>query len=198
MNDLKNINPLTHLVANTLSSILAGAKGQFAGIRNYKSSTSGEVANHTIRTAVDFEKAANQDAKKIANASKAVLQRVAKKTGIDLEIVKNAHAELTASALRNLNDDTRTNQSKGQIDAYANYGNGVRVHKETGSIKIYALAHAKTVIIAGDYPHVNSRPKTIAKKAIEKELNLKRLKVRNFSITNSSQVKINGNTITIV
>lgn len=47
---------------------------------------------------------------------------------------------------------------------------GVRIHKETGTLYVTGLVEHKTVIEAGVYKHVNSKPLTIAKRKIEKTL----------------------------
>jgi hypothetical protein len=83
-------------------------------------------------------------------------------------------------------------RQQGQIDAYTHICNGVKAHNVTGKIYIYAMAHAKTVLIEGEYKDVDSAPLTIAKNIIKK--GLKTSKYRNFILKNTLAAKVNGET----
>lgn len=92
------------------------------------------------------------------------------------------------------------NRSKGQTEAYVNLNaNGtIKFCKETRSVLISGVVIRKTVIKAGEYKEVKSRPLTLAKKYLDKALDLKLAKIRYYKLSNiTASVKINGNTIEI-
>lgn len=76
----------------------------------------------------------------------------------------------------------------------------VKLHvDEAGETFLYIRGYVlnKTVLVKGEYPHVNSSPKTLAKKEIEKML--KRGKIRTFKIKMDALhvIKVNGMTLEI-
>lgn len=76
----------------------------------------------------------------------------------------------------------------------------VKLHvDEKGEVFLYIRGYVikKTVIEKGEYPHVNSSPKTLAKKEIEETL--KRGKIRTFKINVNvlKRVSVNGLTLEI-
>lgn len=186
----------TKQVAQILSDIFAGNKGRFFSIKNYENSH-GEIADHICRTAMDFFKLKQQDVKTLRNCPESILKDVSKDKGISMETVEKAYNEILIAAVRNLDADTATAQSKGQTEAYTNFGNGVKVHNESDTIKLLVFRDSKKVHKEGVYPTVNSRPKTIAKNAIKKALNLKELKYKYFTIKNPTQLTVNGTDIHI-
>jgi hypothetical protein len=77
----------------------------------------------------------------------------------------------------------------------------VKLHvSETGETHLYIRGYVltKNVLVKGTYPHVNSAPKTLAKKEIEKSL--KRGKIRTFKINVNvlEGIRMNGMDIEIV
>lgn len=76
---------------------------------------------------------------------------------------------------------------------YEKVERGVKRHKETGVYYIDGFVVSKTVLEEGEYKEVNSRPKTIAKRKIEKELPIGYYK--QFKIGNAAVIKANGMTI---
>lgn len=73
--------------------------------------------------------------------------------------------------------------------------NGVKVHKETGELYVSGLVSHKTVLEAGTYKEVKSRPLTIAKREISKTLGSS--KYRQYILRNIEAVTIDGDTLTI-
>ena len=81
-------------------------------------------------------------------------------------------------------------RSQAQIDAYTIVANGIKVHNETGEIYIFGLRTSKTVIEQGVYPTVNSRPLTLAKNQLKKDL--KSSKFTQYKLSSTSTIKLNG------
>lgn len=161
----------------------------------------GEVSTQTVLLGATYENAKAKDLATLQNASF---------TEQGLEI---ARLTLANSLLKNMNDKTRSNQSKGQIDAYINLYKGVRIHKETEEVHILAQFVSKTVSAeqkaqteinkaSGNFKErktVNSRQATLDKKEVTKTLDLVQGKIRNFKLAKGSleSARVNGETLTI-
>lgn len=165
-------------------------------VKGYENSL-GEVANHTVNVNVDIGKAKQTDLETLESFDEKELQLIATNVGADFETAQQALSELIVSHKRNLSDNP-TNQSKGQQDAYVNIGQGLRIKEnENGTFDLYVtgFANNKTVIVEGQTKLTNSRPKTLVKKAISK--NLKMGKFRNFKLQNAESLTVTGDTIQI-
>jgi hypothetical protein len=103
------------------------------------------------------------------------------------------------SKIKNTSDETRTKASEAQINAYVELCQNVKIHKDSFELHLKSFLVKKEVIEAVQYKPVDSRPKTLAKKAIEKELNLSTAKYRQFKFSNMDQtvISINGEQIEI-
>ena len=169
-------------------------------VNNYLAKKSGEVANHVINVNISVLNAKTKDLATLKQCKVAVLKQISAKSFIDLPIVKLAFSEMLASSEKNLapKKEDRTKQSTAQTDAYFNLTPAIRLNKETREIHIFGQAIQKTVITAGEYKKVNSSNKTIAKKLITKELNLRAGKYRNFILGHIDNLKINGESINVV
>jgi hypothetical protein len=170
---------------------------QFISIKSYLAKTTGELANYTINVGLSVENAKENDLKKLQGCSLDDLTKLSTKTGISIEICQTALSELIASAEKNLNPDItkRSAGSQAQTDAYLQLCKGIRMHKETMQIFIFGQHISKQVIQKGEYKTVNSSDKTLAKNAIKKYLNLTTDKFREFTLSNISEVKIQGKAI---
>lgn len=166
----------------------------FISITGYESTTSGEIADHTINTGISVMNAKKKDFELLKNCSEADLQIISTNKGIDLNTCKLALSELLASAEKNLSEniEERTNQSQGQSDAYLTHPEyvGLRIHKETLALHIFGMAIQKNVLVEGTYKTVNSSAKTLAKKAITKHLNLRAGKFRTYIVSNADYVNV--------
>jgi len=177
---------------------LNGAK--FICLQNYKSKTN-EVANHTLLTNISVESAKKKDFDTLKSADvKSLSEIIFNKHGIDSEITKQALAEMIVSAEKNLSQNIvdRTTQSQALTEAFHAIGNGLKLHKDTTKIHVFGLHVSKVVIEKGDEKKaVKSAPKTIAKKAITKILDLRSQNFRTFILDNVAKVAITGETLTI-
>lgn len=169
---------------------LVGAK--FITVNEYLSKKSGEVSNHTILANFDYSKAVAKDINKLETLSVLKLQEIANNLNIDIAIVTKGFNELLNAFLKNRNEATRSNQSIVQDEKYLSICPSVRLNKDTLNLHVYGLSIQKTVLVKGEYKHVNSADKTIAKNAIKKALNFSTAKFRNFVVTKEQLKSINS------
>lgn len=168
-------------MADIFDGIEKLGKGQFVSIPNYTNSK-GEVASYVINGNITYQNVKENDNKKLHECSEDILVEVSNEKNIPLNVVREALNELIASSDRNLSEDNKTAQSEAQTEAYIHFGKGLKMHKESEKFHVDGLIVSKKVIVEGVYPTVNSRPKTIAKNAIEKKLELQKIKYRSFII----------------
>lgn len=174
-------------------STINGAK--FITVNGYESKSSGEVANHNLNVNISVENAKVADLETLKNFPASQLNEIADKVGASKEDALRAIEELIVSAEKNLSKDKadRTAQSQGQTDSYVSLGKGLRLHVDTLEVYISGFANSKKVIVEGTYKTVNSKPKTLVKKAINKTL--KMYKFRNLKLGQAETLSITGSTI---
>ena len=168
---LKVINALTIALAKSPTGV------SFVSIKGYTNSF-GEVANNVVNVGASLTKAKEKDVETLQNLD-------VTKLGGDSILLEKARVELINSFL-----NPNENRSNGQIDAYTIVAKGIKVHNETGEIYIFGLRTSKTVITEGIYPTVNSRPLTIAKNQLRKDL--KSNKFTQYKLSSTSTIKLNG------
>lgn len=173
-----------------IQTIFEAAKigtAQFVYVKNYKNQQ-GEVSNYLINLGMSYNEQRLKDIEKLENVSfpDNIIKEVARK-------------ELLESKIKNTSDETRTAASKAQLDAYLELCSNVKLHKESYELHLKSFLVNKEVIEAVEYKEVNSAPKTIAKKAIGKELKLSTDRYRQFKFANmdKTQISINGDKIEI-
>lgn len=140
----------------------------------------GEVSNNLVNAGAKLSSAKAKDVETLK-----ALDITKIDSDIDKVTLEKARVEL-------LNSFTNPNQkrSQGQIDAYTKINECIKVHNETGEIYIFGLRLNKTIITKGEYKKVNSRPLTIAKRRLEKEL--KSSAFTNFKLSNMAKIRTNG------
>lgn len=175
-NALKVINLVKQAVSNSLTGVT------FFSIKNY-TNTQGEVSNVLINVGINYEKSKQQDIEFLKNINLSDYQFKSDKS--DLIEAKN---ELIASFQK-----PDKNRSEAQKDAYSTIFSGVKVHNETGLLYIYGYRVNKTVLKEGEYKHVNSSKKTIAKNELRKLL--KTGKFTQYSIEVGNTLTAKGETI---
>lgn len=178
---------------------MKGAK--FIRINEYLSSTSGEVANHTISVGISIENAKKTDLMRLKNCTDEDLAMVSKASNIDFKTCKLALNELIDSAEKNLskNIEDRTAQSQAQTESYIPLikNGSMKLNRSSLLVHIFGMHINKDVIKKGEYKKVNSRPKTIAKKAIKKHLDLRADNFRTFIVPNVDNISLSGKTLEI-
>lgn len=121
--------------------------------------------------------------------------------GIDPEVepIKyEACKKVIASRIKSLEVGIGNNPAYTHQDTYV-YPicmKGFRVHKEEGTVYVSGLVQSKVTLEEGEYKEVKSKPLTIEKKKIEKDLPSG--KYRMYILSNITSVHLNGNTLEIV
>lgn len=153
----------------------------------YKTKKTGETSVYTINFGVDYRNACETD--------KAILEAYVPKS--DLEVT--AKQEMLTSLTETLTEGV--SQSYTNVDTFTSIGKGLKQHNETGELYIYGFIQSKTQVAPPTNPAkpVNSRPLTLAKKAIEKECQFKRNKFTQFILNpeHIAGVKVNGEVIEV-
>lgn len=157
----------------------------FFHLLNYKSTESGEVANHLINVGVSYENAVAKDINFLASLDVRAFEWKSPITDIEF-----AKSELLASLIK-----PNQNRSEGQKDAYTVIMGGVKVHNETGLLYVFGYSVKKEVLVEGTYKQVKSSSLTIAKNEIRKFM--KSTKYRQFKIDVGNQLKCVGETVEI-
>jgi hypothetical protein len=189
----KQVKAIVSMFAN-----LNGAS--FVGIREYLSTTSGELANYVVIANFSYANAVEHDLKALQSATAIDMQIIASKFNFSVSLVQQAIEKLSLAFIANQNSETQSNQSKGQDNAYLTITNGVKLHIETGTIKIYGLIHDKVTITDGEPKKpVNSKELTLCQNAVKKYFGFKTTKVREFTVKPEqlSMVKIQGETVSL-
>lgn len=113
--------------------------------------------------------------------------------------------EMISTIINNRNKETQSLRSKDECEKYEYVTNGIKVHKESGSVVIFAKAHSKVVLVEGTYKDSEKKIETLQREAISKyckyvlDTELPNEKFRKFCV-NPEQLKrvnVKGNEITI-
>jgi hypothetical protein len=181
---METINKSTvaiQVIAN-LSRVLAKSPTgvSLVSIKGYTNSFS-EVSNNLVNVGASLT---NAKAKDIITLQ-----------GLDVTTFNGDSIQLEKARVDLINSFINPNQnrSQGQIDAYTIIAKGIKVHNITGKIYIFGLRTNKTVIEQGIYPTVNSKPLTLAKNQLKKDL--KSSKFTQYALENITSVKLNGQTL---
>lgn len=161
---------------------LAKARGtQFISVRGYENKE-GEISNYVLNLGSKYENAKKKDIAK--------LEAKLAKGNFESELQKQAIEELLAS-LKNPNE----NMSKGQTDSYVTIEGFpmLRKHVVTNDLYIFGQKISKKVVVPVEYKPVNSRPLTIEKNKVRKELSTSKLRL--IKLGKEDQIAINGRVI---
>jgi hypothetical protein len=179
MNTTLNKSVIALKVINSLSNALAKSPTgvSFVSIKGYTNSY-GEVSNNLVNVGASLTSAKYSDIETLQSLDVTALNG-------DSILLEKARVELINSFIA-----PNENRSNGQIDAYTIIAKGIKVHNQSGEIYVFGLRNSKSVLAEGIYPIVNSRPLTIAKNSLKK--NLKSSKFTQFKLSATSVIKANG------
>lgn len=168
---LQVINALTSALAKSPTGV------SFVSIKGYTNSY-GEVSNNLVNVGASLTNAKTKDIETLQGLD-------VTKFGGDTLLLEKARVELINSFIK-----PNENRSQGQIDAYTIVAKGIKVHNESGDIYIFGLRVNKSVVEQGVYPIVNSKPLTLAKNTLRREL--KSNKFTQYKINATTAIKLNG------
>lgn len=182
----------------------------FVSLRNYVSSTTGEVANIIVNMGKNlYKNACAKDLKAIQNASVTDLytEFCAKGNNIDFTVFQKAFNEVYNSVVpvgeKCIDGTTKVQNAYSKAhDVYDVVNNCVKVHKEKNRLYLYGLSVKKEVLVEGDYPSRNKQKKTICKDFIKKALEFKSTKFRYYiveasDVINTSKTSFKGSELSI-
>jgi len=166
-------------VINAISAVLAKSPTgvSFVSIKGY-TNTYGEVSNNLVNVGASLENAKKKDIETLQSLDVTTLNG-------DSILLETAKVELINAFIK-----PNENRSNGQKDAYTIVANGIKVHNETGEIYVFGLRKSKTTLVEGVYPQVNSKPLTLAKNQLRKEL--KSNKFTQYKLSSTAVMKMNG------
>ena len=201
---------LSRLVYNDQGNPIVG----FAGL-NY-TSNHGEHANHTIIIGISYDNALEKSRKQLIARMQIDLgldvladddknedgfftlhrdRIVTMNSGKADDTTRTAASELLLSIYNSINNRKRgkSNDAYTKADTYTALFHGIKVHKENETLELSGLAYRKRVITEGDYPVVNSRPKTIAKAKLRGALPIG--KWRTYRLDKAHTIRRSGDTL---
>lgn len=176
----------------TLVGMVAGGKGAKFGSLTYRAKETGELAKYVLILGASTETLYKKDV--------AILKTLlAGDTLSDLEreaataLLKSREESLTVG----IGNNSKYVHAPHAADTYVHADGipGVKIHKETGVVYVTALVEDKTVLQPGTYKEVKSKPLTLAKKAVEKNLPSRRF--RQFILKNVTRAALNGDVLEI-
>jgi hypothetical protein len=195
MNTLSDFNKLAKRIPSVILTLInyfrtiiakSPTGVSFISIQRYENRY-GEISANLINVGASYAKA---KAKDITFLEKLDVTTI-KDAKVDSVLLEQARLELIKSF-----KNPSKSRSQGQKDSYFHLLNGLKVHVETGEVYIYGYREHKKVIVEGEYPTVNSRPLTIAKNTLRKQLRTG--KFTQYKLSNIGKLKIDGDTLIIL
>jgi len=153
----------------------------------YQTKSTGETSIYTLNFGIKYKNAVSSDFEALCN--------YVPKTPLEEE----AKAEMLQSMNETLTQGVSSAYT--QKDLWETIIPGVRLNKESGQISFYGFIQKKEIIEPATNPRktVNSKPLTLAKKAVQKACDFKCNRFAQFVITteNLAGVKVRGELIEI-
>ena len=185
----QHIHNMTKLVQQITEALLNVRSCQFVAF-TYLSKGAGELAKHVVHIGFNYHTAVEKSVTELE-----IL--IAENDATWTPLQKEAGSSIMASLKKTLEAHARGEQNADYTkkDQYIPIGNGVNINSTDNTIQVFGLAHHKTVLVPGFYKTVNSRPLTLAKREIEKQLTVG--KFREFALDPSqiAGARINGDTL---
>ncbi len=159
----------------------------------YLSKGAGELARHTLNVGFNYHTAVEKSVSELETI-------IALESDTWSELQKTAAVNVMASLKKTLAAHAVGEQNADYTKAgqYIPICNGINVNSNDGSIQCFGLKHTKVVLVPGVYPHVNSRPLTLAQNEIRNQLTVG--KFREFALDEDTiaEVKMSGDTYEFV
>lgn len=181
-----------NIIAEVARAIAQIQGAQFLSF-TYLSKGAGELARHTLIAGFNYHTLVEKSVKELETI-------IALESAGWNELQKTAANNVLASLNKTLAAHERGEQNEDYTkrNQYVPIGNGMNLNTNDNTIQLFGLAHAKAVLVPGVYPHVNSRPLTLAQNEVRNRLSV--AKFREFAVDpeNVASVRVNGNTIEFV
>jgi hypothetical protein len=183
---------MKNLIAEITKQITNIQGCQFASL-TYLSKGTKELARHTINLGFNYHTLVLKSITELE-----IL--ISESTATWTELQKTAAANVMASLQKTVEAHARGEQNEDYTkkDQYIPIANGVNVNTTDNTIQLFGLAHTKTVLVAGEYKKVNSKPLTIAQNEIRKQLSISKFREFALDLTQVDSARVNGNTLELV
>jgi hypothetical protein len=164
----------------------------FVSLRGYTSSASGEVADHRLNVGLNYAAAQKADVLDYEAA-------LANGTFKDEPALLAACQALYEAAKKNLDPETRSNQSQGARDSRETVGDDSPVfyNTTTGELFLQGYSQGKKVHVAGTHKATKKRPETIAKDEVKKRLGIRQASWRSYKISGIRAVRAKGQALVL-
>lgn len=180
---------MKNLVAEITKSIAEIQGCQFASL-TYLTKAHGELARYTVNLGFSYHNLVKKSITELEILT-------AESEDVWTPLQKEAAAEVMASFKKTLEAHSRGEQNEDYTkkDQYIPISNGVSLNTTDNTIQLFGLIQSKRVLVEGFYPRVNSRPLTIAKNEIKKQLSISKFREFALDLSQIAQVKVNGETL---
>lgn len=183
---------MKNIIAEITKQVSAIQGCKFVSL-TYLSKGTKELARHTLNLGFSYH---NLVLKSITELEILMAENVETWSAL----TKQAAEEVMASLRKTVEAHARGEQNedytkKGQ---YIPIVNGINLNTTDNTIQLFGLAHTKTVLVAGEYKTVNSRPLTVEKDKIRKQLSISKFREFALDLGNVDSARVNGETIELV
>ena len=196
---MKNLLALIRLLI--AFSEMKGAK--IINISRY-TADNGEIADHRVNANISVMNAKKSDNDTLKSVDDTKLSKLAETRSIALDVFNMALSEMVASSDKNLSEkvEDRTAQSQATTNAYIHLSPSIKILRNDtadgkgfrGDIHIFGMTIGKFNIDDSNVEPrkpVNSSDKTIAKKILTKELDLRAGKFRTYKFRRMNSISVN-------
>jgi hypothetical protein len=180
--------------AQILKALVAFAKVNTSSFVGFPYESEYEKSNVVLHLGCNIEAKYRKDIATLTDARQFYVEQ-----GDSLYI--EAIDEMIASLNNSLEKGIGNNDNYTAKDTYINLAPNVKQHKDTGKLYVFGFVIQKNITeVKAERKPVNSRPKTIAKRTIEKRHNLDTPKFRQYIIDleHISSVKVKGDRIDLM
>jgi hypothetical protein len=152
-----------------------------------KKSNDTEVQDVLVNIGVSYGNAKAKDLETVKGLDVSTL--VNNEKGITIDLLEQAKTGIVNSLIA-----PNKAMSDGQSNAYIIIGNGLKIHKEMGTVYVYGMRERKTEKVPGVFGKDTRRPLTVAKDEIRKLMRTS--KYREYLVERIDKARANGDTIT--
>ncbi len=186
-----NNNATVTLPAVAIARLVAAVSGlqgvKFVGV-TYRSKSTGELARHTLILGADYKELTRKSMEEITRMLPTL-------TGLPLQAANDLLVSYSKSLLAMDTNTEHPDFTKAGL--YESICPGLKVSRADGTFELCGLSHTKKVIEAGVYKTVNSKPLTLARQAIEKQLPRSKYRTLALDMGALESVRIGGNEIDV-
>lgn len=175
-----------------IAQAIKGIKGcQFASL-TYLSKTDGSLARYTVNLGFSYHKAVEKSVTELEIIMAEMTDKATLAYEAAVAVMESLKKTLAAHAEGKQNDDYT------KKDQYIPIGNGLNLNTTDNTIQLFGLLQSKVVLVEGERKEVKSKPLTIEKNKIRRQLTVSKFREFALDAENVAGVKVNGGTIEMV